>query len=170
MRLLSHLRKWKRQSSWSISSCSCLFFMQLPFLHAAAFSSYSCLLFMQLPSLHTAAFSSYSCLFFMQLSFLHAAAFSSCSCLFFMQLPSHFQLSLQSSMITWWVSYCWHSAHAHRGHVQVIYMWLITCCFLLCLISYQMSKFSRLPPWCSLTGQGFIITDMLLLTVTSQHI
>ena len=55
MRLLSHLRKWKRQSSWSISSCSCLLFMQLPFLHAAAFSSCSCLLFMQLPSIHAAA-------------------------------------------------------------------------------------------------------------------
>ena len=111
MRLLSHLRKWKRQSSWSISSCSCLLFMQLPFLHAAAFSSCSC------PSLHAAGFSSCSCLLFMQLPFsscscpsLHAAgllfmqlAFSSCSC------PSLHARSWPSLHAAAFSSYSWPS-------------------------------------------------------------
>ena len=139
MGLLSHLRKWKRRSQKLIEAslhAAALLLVQLPFLHADAFSSCSCLFFMQVPSL------SYSCLFFMQLCFLHAAAFSYSAypCKVSWSPDQFATVDISSCSLRSCTCDCLHATSRYA---------------LLSFTSYQMSRFSRLPPPRSLTGQGF---------------
>ena len=157
MGLLSHLRKWKRRSHKLIEAslhAAALLLVQLPFLHADAFSSCSCLFFMQVPSLSYSCLFfmqvpslSYSCLFFMQLCFLHAAAFSYSAypCKVSWSPDQFATVDISSCSLRSCTCDCLHATSRYA---------------LLSFTSYQMSRFSGLPPPCSLTGQGFTTTKI----------